>query len=208
MKAEMTGQERILTAIAHQEPDRVPISPRYSAWMTAEYGDWTLATALEELPDVDFMPIVSAGTPNYINSYPEEYALPEASVEQKRYQEGDYEIVERTFHTPAGDLDMFAWTSITQDGKKLFLNNGDGTFTDASGEVVEEIVKRSTEFDLLIMGASRESWVRRTVWGDKTMRIAQRVQCPLMLVNLRGGRLQYGVASFCQFFWDVREGVE
>lgn len=104
MKAAMTGRERILTAIAHQEPDRVPVSPRYSAWMTAEYGHWTLATALEKLPDVDFMPIVNDGTPNYLISYPDEYDLPEVSVDQAQYREGDYEIVERTFHTPAGDL--------------------------------------------------------------------------------------------------------
>ncbi len=78
----------------------------------------------------------------------------------------------------------------------------------AGGDVVEEIVKRSENFDLVLIGASRESWIRRTLWGDRTRQIAGRVKCPLMLVNLRGGRMQFGVSSFFQFFWDIQEGAE
>ncbi len=75
----------------------------------------------------------------------------------------------------------------------------------ATGEVVPTIVEHSREFDLLMMGASRESWIRRKVWGDKTFRIANSVDCPLMLVNLRTGRLQFNVSQFFQFFWDTEE---
>ncbi len=78
----------------------------------------------------------------------------------------------------------------------------------AAGDVVEEVVRRSEDFDLVILGASRESWIRRTLWGNKTQRIAARIQCPLMLVNLRAGRLKFGVSKFFQFFWDIHEGVE
>lgn len=73
----------------------------------------------------------------------------------------------------------------------------------AGGGVVSEIAERSRDFDLVVMGASRESWLRRKVWGDKTSRVANGVECPLMLVNLRGGRLKFNVANFFQFFWDV-----
>jgi len=73
-----------------------------------------------------------------------------------------------------------------------------------TGEVVATIIEHSRDFDLL-MGASRESWIRRTVWGDKTFRIANGVDCPLMLVNLRTGRLQFNVSQFFQFFWDTEE---
>ena len=103
-KAEMTGRERILTAISHEEPDRVPISPRVAAWMTTEYGDSSLTMQLDKLPDMDFMHIVGEGTRNYLISYPEQYDLPQVEVEQSKYEEGDYQVVERTFHTPAGDL--------------------------------------------------------------------------------------------------------
>ena len=100
----MTGRERLLAAIRHEEPDRVPISPRVGAWMAAVYGDTSLAKQLEVLPHMDFMDIVGDGTPNLIITYPNEYHLPDVRVDQRRYPEGDYEVVERTFHTPAGRL--------------------------------------------------------------------------------------------------------
>jgi uroporphyrinogen decarboxylase len=100
----MTGRERILAAIRHEEPDRVPISPRVHAYLIAEYGDDSLATHLEKLPDLDLMCIVPDGTVNYLESYPDEYDLPEVRVDQRKYPEGEFTVVERTFHTPAGDL--------------------------------------------------------------------------------------------------------
>lgn len=103
-KSRMTGRERILAAIRHEEPDRIPISPRVGAWLTAEYGDASPGTLMEKLPDVDVMHIVGDGTPNYLDAYPDTYDLPEVRVDQKQYQEGEVRVVERTFHTPAGDL--------------------------------------------------------------------------------------------------------
>ncbi|MEA3400719.1 MAG: amino acid permease [Armatimonadota bacterium] len=76
-----------------------------------------------------------------------------------------------------------------------------------TGDVTQSIVERSRNFDLLMMGASRESWIRRKVWGDKTARVAEQVDCPLMLVNLRGGRLKFNVSQFFQFFWDTEEEI-
>jgi len=104
MGAAMTGRERILCAIRHEEPDRVPISPRYHAWMQAVHGQQSLEGQMELLPDVDFMHVLGNGTSNYLVSFPEEYRLPEVSVEQRRYADGDCAVVERTFHTPAGSL--------------------------------------------------------------------------------------------------------
>ncbi len=100
----MTGRERLLAAIRHEEADRVPVSPRVGAWLQANYGDAGLETQLAVLPDMDVMHIVGSGTANPIISYPEDYGLPEVRVEQRRTEEGGYEVVERTFHTPAGRL--------------------------------------------------------------------------------------------------------
>src|SRR5512136_2948682 len=99
-KAEMTGRERLMTTILHEEPDRVPICPRINfAWLDPDGSH-----RLEELytPAIDPMEILSPRTPNYVLSYPERYDLPEVEVEQRRYEEGEYQVVERTFHTPAG----------------------------------------------------------------------------------------------------------
>lgn len=100
----MTGRDRILTTIRHEEPDRVPISPRVYAYIKANYGDESLETHLKYMPDMDLMFIVENGTVNYLETYPEEYHLPEVEVTQKKYEEDDCIIVERTFHTPAGSL--------------------------------------------------------------------------------------------------------
>jgi hypothetical protein len=50
------------------------------------------------------METLSTGTPSYVASYPDEYDLPEVRVDQVRHEEGEYQVVERTFHTPAGML--------------------------------------------------------------------------------------------------------
>jgi nucleotide-binding universal stress UspA family protein len=76
-----------------------------------------------------------------------------------------------------------------------------------TGDVVDKLIERSGDFDLVLMGASRESWVRRKVWGDKTARVAGDVDVPLMLVNLRGGRLKFNVSQFFQFFWDTEDEI-
>lgn len=100
----MTGRERLLAAIRHEEADRVPISPRISIWMQAELGSSSLATMLNELPAVDPMHIVGDGAVNYLDSYPETYDLPGVAVGEKRYCEEGLEVVERSFQTPAGTL--------------------------------------------------------------------------------------------------------
>jgi len=102
--AAMTGRERLLAAIRHEEGDRVPVSPRVAAWLQAEYGDTSLACQMRELPDMDPMHIVGDGTVNYLERYPDEYDLPEVKVDQRKYEEGPMTVVERTFHTPAGVL--------------------------------------------------------------------------------------------------------
>ncbi|MFW5868487.1 MAG: amino acid permease [Armatimonadota bacterium] len=76
-----------------------------------------------------------------------------------------------------------------------------------AGDVVETLIERSRDFDLVMMGASRESWVRRKVWGDKTARVANEIDAPVMLVNLRAGRLKFNVSQFFQFFWDTDEEI-
>lgn len=100
-RADMTGRERIAAAIRHEEPDRVPVSPRVWAWLLAEYADSGIAAHLEKLPDMDLMYVVGAGTPNTRAGCPDES---DVEVEQTRYRKGEFTVLERSFHTPAGDL--------------------------------------------------------------------------------------------------------
>ncbi len=104
MNAAMTGRERLLTAIRHEEPDRVPIAPRVWAWLMAEHGSQDLGTHLRAFPDLDQMYPVDDGTMNVLDEFPERYDLPGVRVEQRKARTGDFVAVERTFHTPAGRL--------------------------------------------------------------------------------------------------------
>ncbi len=60
-RSAMTGRERILTAIRHEEPDRVPISPRVGAWMNAEFGDEVTLKGY-----VDLLYVLKHGTPELV----------------------------------------------------------------------------------------------------------------------------------------------
>jgi hypothetical protein len=98
----LSGQKRILSAINHEEGDRVPISPRVHIWLISEYGEASLASLLKHLPDIDPMFIVPSSPPNIVDSYPDEYHIPQVKVDQRKYREGPFLILERTFATPAG----------------------------------------------------------------------------------------------------------
>ena len=138
-RAQMTGRERILAAVKHEEPDRVPISPRISVWFNVEHPGAGLAEQLELLPDMDFMHVIGDATPNYIITYPEEYALPEVKVDQRRYREDEYEVVERTFRTPAGELSDR--TKIPPSGREYGMS--------PNPMKTEHLVKRPDDLDAL-----------------------------------------------------------
>lgn len=98
----MSGRERLLTTVRHEEPDRVPICPRIQfSWLDP---DGTHGLEQRYAPVIDPMEILPSPTPNYLTSYPDEYHLPEVRVDTTRYEEGNYQVVERVFHTPAGRL--------------------------------------------------------------------------------------------------------
>lgn len=56
--------------INHDEPDRVPISPRMYVYINSKFGDESLKTHLKHFPDLDLMFIVDDDTPNYLEIYP------------------------------------------------------------------------------------------------------------------------------------------
>jgi len=104
--AEMTSRERLLTAIRHEEADRVPVSPRIAYWLMEYYGDASFETYIRSTREFGYDPFYCTGepTPNYLGSYSERYDLPDVKVEQTKEPDGRCILVRRTFHTPAGPL--------------------------------------------------------------------------------------------------------
>lgn len=107
MRKGMTSRERLLAAIAHQEPDTVPVSPRIWAWLLEYYGKGDWLAHLRAAKEFDFDPLISLGASiaNYfyypIGDYLE---LKDVAVELRIEREGECVTFYRTIHTPAGVL--------------------------------------------------------------------------------------------------------
>ena len=108
MKVQMTGKERLLAAIRHEEPDRVPISPRIAVFLAVHYGSSSWMHHLKAAREFGFdicMPVASP-TPTFIYSPALVYrhGSPQAEVTQQVVEQDGGVTVHRTFETPGGRL--------------------------------------------------------------------------------------------------------
>jgi len=108
MSVKLSSKERILRAMRQEETDYVAVSPRMWKFNTMYYGDDSLASNLKAKKEFDFDPIcyVYGSIPNLYNAIiPDESILPkEVKFSCKQHEEGDFNILERKFETPAGVL--------------------------------------------------------------------------------------------------------
>jgi uroporphyrinogen decarboxylase len=108
MKKPLSSKERILRAMRKQETDFVPVSPRMWKYNTMIYGDDSLKSNLLAKKEFDFDPIcyVYGSVPNLFDPIiPDEGILSkDVKFTCKKHEEGDFNILERRFDTPAGVL--------------------------------------------------------------------------------------------------------
>ena len=108
MAAQMTSCERLLAAIHHEEPDRVPVSPRIGAYLTVTYGSSSWMHHLKAAREFgfDLMLPVASPVPAFIHAPQLTYRwLPsEVRVRQEIEEQDGGVTVRRTFDTPAGPL--------------------------------------------------------------------------------------------------------
>jgi Uroporphyrinogen decarboxylase (URO-D) len=106
--AQMTGRERLLAAIRHQEPDRVPISPRIAAFLSVYYGSSSWMHHLKAAQEFGFDICLPAASPMpaFIHSPALVYRhLPqEVKVTQAIEEQDGGVTIRRTFETPDGPL--------------------------------------------------------------------------------------------------------
>lgn len=103
----MTSRERLLAAIAHRQPDRVPVSPRVGAFLGDYYGHSGWMYELRAAAEFDFDPLITLGSPypNYVCSLQSSYdALEDVRVSITVDRQPTYSEVRRVIHTPAGPL--------------------------------------------------------------------------------------------------------
>ena len=107
MSAAMSSRERLLAAIRHEEPDRVPVSPRIWAFLIPHYGGHTWEYHLRAAKEFDYdMYFATPGPlPPFIGpSLTYRYFGPEVQVRQEIEEEVGAVTVRRKFETPAGPL--------------------------------------------------------------------------------------------------------
>lgn len=104
----MTSRQRLLAAIAHQEPDRVPVAPRMHLWSVEQYGDhnWLRILQLQNEFGMDPLIDVHFRVPAYIRQpFSGDYReLKDVHVNIASENLGDLNRIRRRFRTPAGDL--------------------------------------------------------------------------------------------------------
>jgi hypothetical protein len=104
----MTSKERIFRSIAGKEVDRLPCSPRLWKFVMGHYGAYNTETMLKSVDefDWDLHHQTSAGVRTYFPpSLPAAGALPAGVRCEGNVAMGeDYDVIRRTFTTPAGKL--------------------------------------------------------------------------------------------------------
>jgi len=103
----MTSRERLLAAIRHQEPDRVPVSPRIGAFLNEYYGHAGWMYELKAAQEFGFDPLVFLGSPypNCVRQWHASYDdLEDVRVQLSTERHPTYTLIRRRIDTPAGPL--------------------------------------------------------------------------------------------------------
>lgn len=104
----MTHRERLIAAARGEETDIVPVSPRMGYPLIKKFGSASLDAHMkfQQEYDYDITYITTSGLPNIIDSIGDRgsYSLTDASLEVKTFNDGELQVIERSFHTPAGIL--------------------------------------------------------------------------------------------------------
>ena len=104
----LSPKKRLLTAIRHEEPDTVPVSPRVGFFLQEYYGCGCWEHMLKASEEFDFDPIVLIGPelPNYLYWPPESYPdIPGVKIRsQSEVLPDGTTLVGREITTPAGRL--------------------------------------------------------------------------------------------------------
>jgi amino acid transporter/nucleotide-binding universal stress UspA family protein len=65
--------------------------------------------------------------------------------------------------------------------------------------VIDAIAKASQGFDAVLIGASRENFLKKWLFGNKPRLIAKRVKPPVILIRPKAARLNFGFAQFVDY---------
>ncbi|MDA2937920.1 amino acid permease [Acidobacteria bacterium AH-259-A15] len=111
-------------------------------------------------------------------------------TKQDRLDEIKSSLQQPGFFDPEG-------TEIRLDGNPVTLES------EVSTDSVGTIAHRSREFDLMLIGSSQESFLRRRIFGGKPYLISQRAACPVIMISPETSPVKFSIQTFFQFFWEL-----
>lgn len=74
-----------------------------------------------------------------------------------------------------------------------------------TGDILSAIIEGTHESDLMIVGSSDESLLKRRIFGEGPYIIARRSACPVILVDQETNRVKFGIQTFFQFFHELEK---
>jgi amino acid transporter/nucleotide-binding universal stress UspA family protein len=106
----------------------------------------------------------------------------------------------------ASDQIVEALRNIKESGKATL--NGDERIKVSvrcveAANAVEEIVRQASHYETVVLGGAREGWLSRQILGTRPQQIADRVDCPIVLVSRKTAPLKFGVQTFIDFFREL-----
>lgn len=71
--------------------------------------------------------------------------------------------------------------------------------TQQQADRIDAIIGKSKEFDFVVLGETRDTRIRQRLFGNTSMRIAQRTETPVILVHPEANPLQFGVQQVLSY---------
>ena len=68
-----------------------------------------------------------------------------------------------------------------------------------ASNIVDALVKATAGYDCIILGATRDSWLKQQLLGSKPGRIAQQVGAAVILVSPKSSRVEFGIFQFLHY---------
>ncbi len=105
--------------------------------------------------------------------------------------------------TPAAEQERFTRTLQRQIEAMKVEDRQVNLITDVSSDRIDAIVRAARDYDYVALGETRDTRVKQRLFGNTSMRIAERTQAPVVLLHPEKSPLQFGLQ---QAFDYVRGG--
>ncbi len=80
--------------------------------------------------------------------------------------------------------------------------------TDETYQVYEEIIDKSYDYDVAILGSGKDTWFSRKIHDSRVQYIASETDTPLVLTRRKASRVRFSLQNYFQFFKDIAKSGE